>query len=283
MRIESEDRSSVLAADNVPSTMEGQQEVCDSNISPCANEVDSKEVNPNHEHTVELKGKQAFLINICFGDLAYLEANENLEKKTSENSIESLPAGTEAPGLDEPIFEDDQISETGNGDELNADIASHGDPSMDDKRLTEEEIESWTFTGANPEEDRGNDDEKKEEAENELKRQQVNEGEIEVWTLTDEKSAEEILDSNEASQAVNPVGQNFSEVEQENCTEDEPNSAQIEEEILPTISLDSESFSNEESQDTNSPNINLENQSNCNQAPLTDEECITVDDKMNEN
>ncbi|VDO07067.1 unnamed protein product [Rodentolepis nana] len=121
MRIESEDRSSVLAADNVPSTMEGQQEVCDSNISPCANEVDSKEVNPNHEHTVELKGKQAFLINICFGDLAYLEANENLEKKTSENSIESLPAGTEAPGLDEPIFEDDQISETGNGDELNAD------------------------------------------------------------------------------------------------------------------------------------------------------------------
>ncbi|VDO02759.1 unnamed protein product [Rodentolepis nana] len=42
------------------------------------------------------------------------------EQQGPDTAQNDTPQSNEAPGLDEPIFEDDQISETGNGDELNA-------------------------------------------------------------------------------------------------------------------------------------------------------------------
>ncbi|KAM3173473.1 hypothetical protein ACTXT7_012442 [Hymenolepis weldensis] len=54
--------------------------------------------------------------------------------------------------FDESILEDKQLFETEHEDDLDTEIADQGESAGDEKHLTEAEIENWTYSGANSEE-----------------------------------------------------------------------------------------------------------------------------------
>ncbi|KAM3182678.1 hypothetical protein ACTXT7_011823, partial [Hymenolepis weldensis] len=70
-------------------------------------------------------------------------------------------------------------------------------------------------------------EEKQEESEKEFERPHVNEKEIEVWTLTEEKPAEEISDSNETSEEENIIDRISSEKENKEFAHDERKSSEL--------------------------------------------------------
>ncbi|KAM7533457.1 hypothetical protein Aperf_G00000126699 [Anoplocephala perfoliata] len=120
-----------------------------------------------------------------------------IERKVEESKLnaDGLPHLTEdeksSTNMESGVKQNDGKNVTGDGHSV---LESEKVTEEKKHSTEEEEVENWTYTGANGKEGHSNGDSKQGENENQVETKPVNKEEIEVWTLTEDTSEDDQKD-----------------------------------------------------------------------------------------
>ncbi|KAM7533576.1 hypothetical protein Aperf_G00000126737 [Anoplocephala perfoliata] len=126
-----------------------------------------------------------------------------IERKVEESKLnaDGLPHPTEdeksSTNMESGVKQNDGKNVTGDDNSvLESEKGIHSAKVTEEKKHSteEEEVENWTYTGANGKEGHSNGDSKQGENENQVETKPVNKEEIEVWTLTEDTSEDDQKD-----------------------------------------------------------------------------------------